>query len=291
MKKIVILTWWTSSEKEIALKSAETFREFLKKDFDYYVLPEELDKFLENREKYDLAIPVFHWVYWEDWMIFAFLKTLWIKSVFSSFETQALCLNKFRTNEIVKTLGVKVPKQFLYNWELEINSFPLIVKPNRWWSSLFTYRVENEKDFDEKIKFIKENVNDFILVQEFITWEEYSVSIVAWEVLPIMKLEKQNLWDLFDFENKYLEKPKIIETWPEIEKNLKSDLETKALEIYKFLWCRGFSRVDFLVKDNEIYFLEVNTIPWMTKVSIVPKSWLLTWRTLENLIETIINDK
>ncbi len=216
---------------------------------------------------------------------------LWIKTVFSPFETHALCLNKFRTNEILKNIWINIPKQFLYKWTLEFNAFPLIVKLNRWWSSIFTYKVENECEFYEKIDFIEKNVDDDILVQEFIKAEEYSVSIVAWEILPIMKFEKKNLEDMFDYDNKYLDKPQIIETWPNIEKQLKVDLENTAKNIYKFLACRWYAIVDFLVRNNEIFFLEVNTIPGMTKTSIVPKSWSLINRDFFELVFTIVNDK
>ncbi len=290
MKKIVILSGWTSSEREIALKSAEFFKKFLKKDFDFFTLPEEIDLFLENKNKYDLAIPVFHWEYWEDWKIFAFLNILWIKTSFSAFETHAICLNKFVTNELVSKLWVKVPKQYLYTWKQNLEHFPQIVKPNRWGSSMFTYKVDNKWDFEEKIKIIEENTSDDILVQEFISADEYSVSIVAWEILPIMKLEKLNKWDFFDFDNKYSSAPKIIETWPEIEQDLKNKLENYAKQIYNFFNCKWFSRVDFLVSDNNIYFLEVNTIPWMTENSIVPKSWALTGKSKEDLVETILKD-
>ncbi len=288
MKKIVILSWWTSSEREIALRSAEFFKKNLIWEFDFYTLPEELDLFLENKNKYDLAVPVFHWEYWEDWKIFAFLNILWIKTSFSPFETHAICLNKFVTNELAWKLWVNIPKQYLYKWISEITNFPQIVKPNKWWSSMFTYKVEDEADFEDKIKIIEDNIEDDILVQEFISADEYSVSIVWDEILPIMKLEKVNKWDFFDFDNKYSSEPKIIETWPEIELSLKNKLEENAIKIYNFFKCEWFSRVDFLVNWNEIYFLEVNTIPWMTDKSIVPKSWALTNRTNQELVEKII---
>lgn len=290
MKKIVILSGWTSSEREIALRSAEFFKNYLKKEFDFFTLPEELDLFLENKEKYELAIPVFHWEYWEDWKIFAFLNILWIKTSFSPFETHAICLNKFVTNELVSNMWINVPKQYLYKWISEIKDFPQIVKPNRGWSSMFTYKVDDILDFEEKIKIIQENTTDDILVQEFISAEEYSVSIVAWEILPIMKLQKTNARDFFDYENKYSDKPQIVETWPEIEKNLENKLKNYAKQIYNLFNCKWFSRVDFLVSDNEIYFLEVNTIPWMTQNSIVPKSWALTGKSREELVETILKD-
>jgi len=60
MKKIVILSGGTGAEIEIAKKSAKFFKKNLKREYDYYELPRQLNSFLENKEKYSLAIPVFH---------------------------------------------------------------------------------------------------------------------------------------------------------------------------------------------------------------------------------------
>ena len=112
-KKIVILTWGPGLEKEVAKKSASFVKNNLDKDFDYYELPEELESFLENKDKYNLAIPVFHWEYGEDWKIFAFLDVLNIPHTFSRYSAHSLCLNKFKTNILVGDLWVKAPKQIL----------------------------------------------------------------------------------------------------------------------------------------------------------------------------------
>nr|MDD3720540.1 ATP-grasp domain-containing protein [Candidatus Gracilibacteria bacterium] len=290
MKKIAILSGGTSSEREVALRSAAFFKKYLNKDFDFYDFPSDLEKFLENKDKYNLAIPIFHGQYGEDGKIFAFLEILGIDTTFSKYETHAICLNKYVTNELVSKLGVNVPAQFLYNGRLDLDMFPLIAKPNRGGSSMYTYKVSNIKEFNEKIADIKQHTTDDILVQEFVEAEEYSVSIVASEVLPIMKVQKEK-GEFFDFENKYSDAPKIKETWPEIEPSLESSLAFQAKKIYNFFNCKGYARVDFLVKDNEIYFLEINTIPGMTEGSIVPKSWLKAGRNFGELVKVVVNDK
>ena len=113
MKKIAILSWWTWSEVEIAKKSAKFIKNNIKIDFDYYELPNGLDKFIKNKNNYDLVIPVFHWVYWEDWKIFALLNIFWLKHSFSSYESHSICLDKFKTNILVESLRIKVPKQLI----------------------------------------------------------------------------------------------------------------------------------------------------------------------------------
>jgi D-alanine-D-alanine ligase len=69
---------------------------------------------------------------------------------------------------------------------------------------------------------------------------------------------------------------------------LKNKLEEETIKIYNYFGIRGMCRIDYLVQDGEVYFLEVNTIPWMTDASILPKAWRLTNRTNSELIEKII---
>ena len=134
---------------------------------------------------------------------------------------------------------------------------------------------------------MKSEINDDILVQEFISWEEYSVPVVNWQILPIMKLEKSEN-DFFDYTSKYEDNSRIKEIFPEIEETLKYRLISDTKKIYNFFNLKWISRVDFLVKDNEIYFLEVNTIPWLNENSILPQAWKLTWKSYEDLVKELI---
>lgn len=72
-----------------------------------------MEKFLQVKNEFDLAIPVFHGKYGEDGMIFAFLQTLGLKTAFSGFETHCLCLDKMKTNIFVESLEILTPKQIL----------------------------------------------------------------------------------------------------------------------------------------------------------------------------------
>ena len=96
---------------------------------------------------------------------------------------------------------------------------------------------------------------------------------------------------MFDYEAKYEDDSKIQEVFPEIEVTLKTKLEVATRKISNYFNIKWFSRIDFLVIDDQPYFLEVNTIPGMTEASILPKSWELTGRSFEELVVKIIEDK
>lgn len=174
--KILIVTGGTSQEREISIKSAQFFQEFGPKNMEILYFPEDLERFLQIRHRFDLVIPVFHGKYGEDGMIFAFLKTLDLKTVFSDFETHALCLDKYRTNIFIKTLGVRCPKQILVTKNMNFDEkflqkmigFPCILKPNNGGSSFFTYKIANVAELMEKLNFVRQKTDEAMLICEYI---------------------------------------------------------------------------------------------------------------------------
>lgn len=289
MKKTVILSGGTWSEREIALKSAEFFKEHMTLEFDFYVLPEEFDNFYKNKDLYHTAIPIFHGEYGEDGKIFAFLELLGINTLFSPYDVHAFCLDKYKTNILAQNLWVKIPKQYLYQGNIEITNFPCIVKPNHGGSSFFTYKVESEAELLSAIKEIQTHTTDQVLIQEFITWDEVSAPIVHGEVLPIMSLIKKNSEEIFDYSSKYENQETMKEEFDILPVEIKEKLKMISEKIFVAFWCKDIARIDFIIHENIPYFLEINTIPWMTKTSILPQSWRKTGKTNTQLIQSLLN--
>ncbi|MCP4523091.1 MAG: ATP-grasp domain-containing protein [Candidatus Gracilibacteria bacterium] len=281
-KKIVILSGGPGLEKDIALKSAGFIKKYIQEEYDFYELPKQMDTFLENKDKYSLAIPVFHGEYGEDGKIFAMLDLLNIAHIFSDYKTHALCLDKEKANTLVYQLGIKVPFQYIAKTSESFpESYPAIMKPNQGGSSFHTYKINNHQEFYDSFNKTRADLKDDILIQEFIEGEEYSVPIVHGKVLPIMKLEKQDD-QIFDYESKYISDDIIKETFPEITPELKDKLTDQSLLAYNYFNIKTMARVEFIVKNNELYFLEVNTIPGLTEASILPKAWGTSGKTLRN---------
>ncbi len=295
MKKIAILTGWPGYERNIALKSVKLFEKHINREYETFLLPEALDAFISRREEFEKVIPVFHGEYGEDGRIQALLDVYNIPYVGSSYAANALCMNKKQANIVAAVAGLSVPQEMYisktetFHKDTFTLTFPVIVKPNKGWSSYYTYKVENIEKLREKIEYMQQNISDDILVQEYILWDEYSVSVVNGEILPaIMWVEKNNEEDFFDYESKYETESGMRETFPEIDPAIRTQLEsaTKLAEkIFNVTW---YFRVDFIVRDRVAYFLEINTIPGTAEVSILPKAWKLSGRSLEEFIEEIL---
>ncbi len=303
MKKIAILKWGPWLERDVALKSAAYIEDNLGQDFDTYILPEQLEDFLSKRDQYKKVLPIFHWEYWEDGKIQAFLDILDIPYAYSSYSTHAFLLDKYNTNIIARSLWLDVAKDFLIKKKdiskcipktlsditkaTQLN-YPIIFKPNKWGSSFFTYKVNSDKELEKRLsEAVSKKLNDDILLQNFISWEEYSVPIVNWETLSIMKLEKSEQDIVFDYDSKYENEDLMKETFPEINSDLKNTLNLHTKILWEHFDMRHAVRIDYIVKWDKCYFLDANTIPWMAPASIIPQAWRLSWNTDKEFAEML----
>lgn len=271
MKKWIDIAWYTS---------------------DIYDFPNEISDFLSKYSEYDLVIPVFHGIYGEDGQVTAFLATLGCKYAYSDFETHTLCIDKNLTNLALWDIDIKIPESIFIKQrstlsiDLTNTTFPLIVKPNRWGSSLNTTKVSSEIELNKAIWAI---TDDDILIQKCIGWKEYTVGVyednLGTHVLPVIEIVtiKQ---DFFDYEEKY-ESDGSNEVFSDIESSLRNTLETISTQIYDYLKCRGVVRMDYRYDGMEIYFLEVNTIPGFTSGSLVPKMWKKARKTEKEFIDML----
>lgn len=302
--KYAVLYGGTDGEREISFKSggfvAKTLWE-MGLDFDQYILPDQIDAFFSKHKEYDLAFPMFHGAYWEDGLVFGLLEALGVPHTHSSTGVHAQCFDKHKTNTLVSNLGVNISNNFLIprgaafdetRIHKELAGKTLFVKPNTWGSSIGAYKVDDPLTLNEYITKSQQAAPGKTLVEEYIPWAEYSVGIL-WSgsdltVVPIMKVELEDA-AFFDFDVKYNDQWGK-ETFPDdIEPSLQDKLISDSKLIYSYLGCTTVARIDYIVSAWVPYFLEINTVPGFTEVSIVPRAWRRMGRTNEQLIQLMID--
>lgn len=263
--RVAIITGGESGEREISMRSAENVVNLIDfADTEVFVFPEEKERFLNVSKNFDVAIPVIHGVGGEDGALQGFLKEIKVPYIFSDSGAHAVGIDKKTTKQIAKSIGIKIAP--------ETSKFPLFAKPNLGGSSVDSGLCRSQEELD---KLISANSETEFILEEPINGREFTVGIIEHNqkiiALPVIEIIPKG--EFFDFENKYNPKSLATEICPaDIDESLNRELQKQALAIHKKINAKHISRSDFIVRhENEIYFLEINTIPGMTRTSLIPK--------------------
>jgi len=311
MKKVIIICGGPSSEYEVSLSSTQSIIEnidYEKYDVSVCIIGRDRNciikeikeaaniseifsikipffEALEKFKEYDVALLGTHGQFGEDGVLQTYLEDSGIKYTGSDSYSSRLAMDKYRSSLLVtNTLDISMPKTELVKLkylksEIEKAQLPIFIKPNRSGSSVCSYIIKDLSNIDDILKdFDKEHIDeDRILIQELI--EDYvEVSCGCLEKkngffieLPPIEIIPQ-VGEFFDYKSKY-EKRGSIERIPAIgiPKELRERISELALDIHQLIGCKLYSRSDFLIKEEEIYYLETNTLPGMTATSLIPQ--------------------
>lgn len=166
---------------------------------------------------------------------------------------------------------------------------PYFVKPYNQGSSVGASLVKKEKDLGKALKFAHK-YSDLALVDEYIKGKEITCAVLGNSKpipLPLVEIVTKN--DFFDYQAKYSESGAQEISPARVGKRITKKIQDLAVKVYKVLGCKGFARVDFILKDNtDPVILEINTIPGLTPMSLLPKAALAAGVDYASLIERII---
>jgi D-alanine--D-alanine ligase len=282
--KIGVIMGGISSEREISLKSGNSIIENIDKK-KYEVVPVVIDNkedIITKTKGIDFALLALHGQFGEDGTVQSVLQTLGIPYSGCGPLSSAMCMDKDVSKSILEAAGIRTApwvnlrKDDKVDFN-EINKlgYPVVVKPTHGGSSVATFIVKEERDIEgcviEAFKWDNE-----VMIEKFI------------KMLPVIAIKPKS--EFFDFASKYQDGG-AEEIVVELEKTLHEEVEKMALETYKALKCEVYSRVDMIVTEQGIpYILEVNTLPGMTKNSLIPKSAAALNISFSKLIDMIIED-
>lgn len=299
-KNIAIIMGGYSSEHDISVKSGEVVFDSLNKEkynvYKVLILPKkwvllhndeeftiDKDDFTVNIEgeiiHFDCVFNAIHGHPGENGVILAYLDLLNIPHTSAPFYQMALTFNKRDTLSVLKQYGIKTAQSVYFNKGDEIETseivqkvgLPCFVKPNNAGSSFGISKVYEESKLMSAIDVAFEEDSE-ILIESFLDGVEVSVGVIEYQnkiiVLPMTEIVSEN--DFFDYEAKYLGKSQEI-TPARISEELRIKIASVAEKVYKILRLKGFSRAEYIVVNDEPHFIEINTVPGMTKESILPQ--------------------
>ncbi|MCX8105105.1 MAG: ATP-grasp domain-containing protein, partial [Ignavibacterium album] len=164
--------------------------------------------------------------------------------------------------------------------------YPAIIKPNDQGSTVGLSVCKNSDDIKKALSLAKD-YSEKILVEEFIPGRELTVGIIGDEALPVLEIKPKH--EIYDYECKYTSGMSEYIVPADIPAGIAKELQMTSVKAFKALECDGYARIDFrLSPENKFYLLEINTLPGMTSLSLVPKMAKAIGMSFEQLIDKII---
>ncbi|NTV83941.1 MAG: D-alanine--D-alanine ligase [Bacteroidales bacterium] len=252
----------------------------------------------QGKINFDGVFVAVHGTPGEDGKIQGYFDMLGIPYTSCDQVTSALTFDKFFCNHFVSSFGVNISRSLVIKKEEEIIenvilerlTLPLFVKPNRGGSSVGTSKVKVREELLPALQLAFREDSQVIL-EEHIPGRELSCGTIKFKgeirTLPITEIITKN--EFFDYEAKYQGMSEEV-TPAEIPAAVAANIRETSLMLYKLLNCRGMVRFDYILNGDKLFFLEVNTVPGMSELSIVPQQALKAGISLKELFsETMLN--
>lgn len=319
-KNIAIIMGGYSSEDKISIKSGEVVYKTLSeekdinlykviikkdewyhedKDFTKYEIRKDTFQIIKNDKliSIDLVFNTIHGIPGENGEIQSYLEKIGINQTSSESYESKITFDKNICKEEIKKIGYLTPKSLIINKNEDYDieeilsklKLPIFIKPNAGGSSFGISRVDDKKNIINSINFcFKEDDN--ALIEEEISGREISVGVIKYknEIISLPPTEIISHNSFFDYDAKYNGESDEI-TPADITKEEEEEVRKISLDIYKKLNLKGFSRCDFILRNNLFYFLEVNTNPGLTEESILPQQAIAANISLKDLFRSVID--
>ncbi len=297
--KIAVLCGGMSSEREVSLRSGKNCLGALHRlGYKNAEIVDVSPNVMNDLKGFEYAYNTLHGKYGEDGCIQGVLEIMKIPYTGCGVMASAICMNKEYTKKVLST-NKNIPlikSAFVRKGEdlmkaVEGLQYPLITKPVSEGSSFGMTKVNKPEElqaaYEEAIKY-----NDDVLIEEFIDGFFVTVGVLEKDgkafATEILEIRTKTEW--YDFDAKYTKGlSEFIVPATGLSKEATELTKKIAVEAHETAGCSGVSRVDFMVKDDKPYFLEINTNPGMTDTSDLPAQAMVCGIDYDNLVLMILN--
>ena len=248
--------------------------------------------------RFDMAFILIHGTPGENGLLQGYLEMLGVPFNTCSAFVSALTFDKHSCKRFLDFAGVKMAKDLFLRRGSEYTpaeivrdlGLPLFVKPSNGGSSFGVTKVKHE---DELAAAMEEAFKecDSVLIEEALRGRELTNGIYCEGgrliTLPVTEIITER--EFFDYDAKYLGESN--EVCPaEISETLSEKVREITAFIYNYLGCKGLGRMDYILSGEDIYFLEINTVPGMTPMSLVPGQVRAAGIDLQQFFTTLIEE-
>jgi D-alanine-D-alanine ligase len=298
---VALLSGGRSAEREVSLKSGEQVYQALDKEkyqIRRYDPRDDLVRLVADAADIDVALIILHGRYGEDGTIQGLLELLDIPFHGSGVLGSAVGINKILSKRLYEHAGLPVSPYLILDRTdanaqdkiQEALGLPVVVKPEHEGSSI-GLSIVREADALPPALELAGQYDRLVLVEKFIAGTEITGAVLGNlnpEPLPLVEIIPGDQYSFFTYEAKY-EPGATEEICPaRLSESITRKAQEYAVRAHQALKCRGYSRTDMIVSDDEAYVLETNTIPGMTATSLYPQAAAAAGISFSELLDRLI---
>jgi len=274
--KVAVLMGGWAAEREVSLNSGQAVLEaLLEKGVDAHPVDAGRDVLdILREQKFDRVFNILHGRGGEDGELQGALEILQIPYTGCGVMASAISMDKLMTKRIWTGSGLPTPAFEILSQDSDFEKvvkklgLPVMVKPAQEGSSIGMTKVSEAHQlkpaYEEAAKY-----DDIVFAEQWVTGEEYTIAILADEVLPPIRLEANA--DFYDYDAKYESNETQYHCPCGLDEGSENALKSLSKAAFEVIGGNGWGRVD-VMQDNigTFWLIEVNTVPGMTDHSLVP---------------------
>lgn len=248
--------------------------------------------------KFDMAFIMIHGNPGENGLLQGYLEMMNIPYNTCSAYVSAITFDKHSCKRFIEHAGIKMAKDvFLRRGSVycpqeivEELGLPVFVKPTNGGSSFGITKVKRVEDLEAAVELAFREY-DSVIIEESIVGRELTNGIYqdGEQLVKLPVTEIVTTREFFDYEAKYLGESQEI-CPAQIPDDLTLRIQETTEKIYRYMGCSGLVRMDYIVRGEEIYFLETNTVPGMTPMSLVPAQVRAAGIPMKKFFSTLIEN-
>ena len=274
--KVAVLMGGVSAEREISLMSGQNvLAGLLRKDVDAHAFDPAQRPLAELVSSgFKRVFIALHGRHGEDGTVQGALELMGIPYTGSGVLASALCMDKLRTKLVWSATGIPTPRHTVLtvsgDWSETVRTLglPLVVKPAHEGSSIGLTKVSSIDGMAPAFELAARH-DALVIAEEFVAGRELTAAFLDDRALPLIRIEAPE--GNYDYQNKYFSEATRYHCPSGLTAAQESDLQALVMRAVNVLDCRGWGRIDLMMRDDgRPFLLEMNTSPGMTGHSLVP---------------------
>ena len=238
----------------------------------------------------DVVFLALHGGQGEDGTIQALLDMAGVRYTGSGHLASALAMDKDLSKVLFRAAGVQTADWLMAPQPGKLVEqslgLPVVVKPSKQGSTVGLSIVRDISELDAAVAEAF-RYDDEVMIERFIAGRELTVGVLGDETFPVGEIKPVK--ELYDYECKYTPGMAIEEFPANLSQSVTNKLREQSLRAFRALKLRGYARVDFRLDDRgECFCLEANTLPGMTRTSLIPQGAAAAGMGFEELCERIV---